>query len=298
MVPTTPEAKGELEARQFQPIEQEVPFPPCVLLLNGFPGVGKCSIAHELTMMYPNTRVIDNHTRLNLVEVVEPAERSARYYELRTAIRKAAFESIKAVDDKDAAFIMTSCLSTEPRDTLEFREYLDIAQAKRIPFVLATVLCSVKDHHTRLQRTERKREHSTAPFDVGKLEQCRARYQLLNPCSEATNWHGVELQYVELDTTSLTDSQAAVQLARLCDSARCPYSSGLHLRRGRRAGCVDHHEMPWAPGLAGVEGFLVSRSAWQNEGMFIDRWPPCSSARSVVLVPTTAAANEKSMYTR
>lgn len=83
--------------------------PQPIIYINGYPGVGKLTIAKALEKLMPEAKVIDHHMLINPVDAV--LSRSDRgYQELRrlpTLIRKAIF---KRIARNKATFKTTLCL--------------------------------------------------------------------------------------------------------------------------------------------------------------------------------------------
>jgi len=90
-------------------------YSPCVLFLNGFPGVGKLTIARHIRRILSESLLVDNHLLIDPAEAIEP-NRTPAHYTLRRAIRQAAFDGLKAVERKSTIFIMTSCTADNPAD--------------------------------------------------------------------------------------------------------------------------------------------------------------------------------------
>jgi chloramphenicol 3-O-phosphotransferase len=127
-----------------------------VVLLNGFPGVGKFSIGRSLFNMfdYKHARYIDNHLLIDPVEAIVPG-RGPEHKELRRAFREVAFDALCNTGDKSTTLIFTSCLSLAEEDQHVFEEYLAIASRRQVPFLLFNISCDRVEHHSRLVTTER-----------------------------------------------------------------------------------------------------------------------------------------------
>jgi hypothetical protein len=121
-----------------------------VVLLNGFPGVGKFSIGRRLFNMFDY-----KHAR-----AIVPG-RGPEYKELRRAFREVAFDALCDTGDKSTTLIFTSCLSLTEEDQHVFEEYLAIASRRQIPFFLFNISCDSLEHHGRLVTTERVRGSKT-----------------------------------------------------------------------------------------------------------------------------------------
>jgi chloramphenicol 3-O-phosphotransferase len=127
-----------------------------VVLLNGFPGVGKFSIGRSLFNMFnhKDARYIDNHLLIDPVEAIV-AGRGPEHKELRRAFREVAFNALCNTVDKSTTLIFTSCLSLTEEDRHVLEEYLAIASRRRVPFFLFNISCDRIEHHSRLVTTER-----------------------------------------------------------------------------------------------------------------------------------------------
>ncbi|KAJ7346990.1 hypothetical protein DFH08DRAFT_870019 [Mycena albidolilacea] len=125
---------------------------PSVLFINGFPGVGKLSVAREVQKQLTASRLLDNHLLIDVAQAIEP-NRGPAHYALRTVLRRAAFDGLKAVEDKSVTLILTSCsASTLHHDVEVFSEFVDIARARGVPFVSVNLVCDEGKCRTRDQR--------------------------------------------------------------------------------------------------------------------------------------------------
>lgn len=181
---------------------------PSVLFINGFPGVGKLSIAREVHKRLAASRLLDNHLLIDPAQAIEP-NRSPAHYALRTGLRRAAFQGLKAVADKSATLILTSCsASTLPHDVEVFAEFVDVARARGVPFVSVNILCNEQENMERVKSEERGagKEKLT---DAQTLVDLRKKHKLLDAsvCDEETA--GVEVYHLDLDTTRDSMQQSA-----------------------------------------------------------------------------------------
>jgi hypothetical protein len=127
-----------------------------VILINGFPGVGKLTIARALQKKIgANARLIDNHLLIDPVEAIEPG-RNFAHYKLRKAFRHVAFEGIRAIEEKEITIIMTQCLAATPNDLESFQEHAAIACARGVPFVNINITCDEDTNKARLCSNDRK----------------------------------------------------------------------------------------------------------------------------------------------
>jgi hypothetical protein len=186
--------------------------PPFLLLLNGFPGVGKLTLARNLSTLLVQdeggleVRLLDNHLLIDPVSAIEP-ERTPYHYELRKAFRDVAFSALKNLPGK-VAILMTDCLSETVEGRTQFEEYLGVALAKGCTMVVCNLVCGEQENKQRLG-CEKRRE-SGKLMDIKLLERFRREYRLLNLERLENKWRkvGVSLICEEFDTTDLTAHEA------------------------------------------------------------------------------------------
>lgn len=189
----------------------------CVLLLNGFPGVGKLTIAKalEAKLKLDDTphRLIDNHLLIDPVVAIEPVRNTA-HYALRKSFRKTAFEGLKGLKEERLVIIFTTALSTSylptPYDDIDqFEEYADIAEARGVPLVVVNIVCDLGTNSRRLCSKERKEVGGkTKLVDVDVLERLRRETSVLDrEQAMACRKEGI-IFYFELDTSELVVEQA------------------------------------------------------------------------------------------
>jgi hypothetical protein len=185
---------------------------PFLLLLNGFPGVGKLTLARNLSTLLVQdeggleVRLLDNHLFIDPVSAIEP-ERTPYHYELRKAFRDVAFSALKNLPGK-VAILMTDCLSETVEGRTQFEEYLGVALAKGCTMVVCNLVCGEQENKQRLG-CEKRRE-SGKLMDIKLLERFRREYRLLNLERLENKWRkvGVSLICEEFDTTDLTAHEA------------------------------------------------------------------------------------------
>ncbi|KAJ4160860.1 hypothetical protein BFJ70_g13232 [Fusarium oxysporum] len=66
---------------------------PCFVYINGFPGIGKLTIAKELQQLLPDSKVYHNHLVIDPIDAL--VERlSPGYHEMRTGLRRYVLNEI------------------------------------------------------------------------------------------------------------------------------------------------------------------------------------------------------------
>ncbi|KAJ7786690.1 hypothetical protein B0H14DRAFT_306393 [Mycena olivaceomarginata] len=181
---------------------------PSVLFINGFPGVGKLSVAREVQKQLTASRLLDNHLLIDVAQAIEP-NRGPAHYALRTVLRRAAFDGLKAVEDESVTLILTSCsASTLPHDVEVFSEFVDIARARGVPFVSVNLVCDERENVERATNEERGKDKGKL-MDGQAIVDMRTKHRLLDAsvCEEETA--GVEVYHLEVDSTNISVQQSA-----------------------------------------------------------------------------------------
>lgn len=182
--------------------------PPFLLLLNGFPGVGKLTLARNLSKLLGQDegglqiRLLDNQLLIDPVSAIEP-ERTPYHYELRKAFRDVAFSALKNLPGK-VVILMTDCLSETVEGRTQFEEYLEIAEARGCTMAVCNLVCGEQENRKRLGCE--KRRGSGKLMDITLLERFRREYRLLDLGRLERDWRkvGVSVVCEEFETTDLT----------------------------------------------------------------------------------------------
>ena len=188
-----------------------------VILLNGFPGVGKFSIGRSLFgMLDPkHARFIDNHLLIDPVQAIIPG-RGEDHKALRRAFRQVAFNALTAIEDTSTTLIFTSCLSSSKEDQQVFDEYLAMASRRQVPFYLFNIFCDREEHHSRLVTTERSTGSKTKLVSSEILDDMLEKYQLVSSAQDDTTVPGFSAKYMfELDTTYDSIGETATKIPRI-----------------------------------------------------------------------------------
>ena len=100
----------------------------CLIILNGFPGVGKLTIARSLQSRLTNveTRLIDNHLTIDPAEAIHPG-RGRQHKAFRNKLRQVIFDELKTIPERDTVLIMTCSLGTNLEDAAVFAEHLEVS---------------------------------------------------------------------------------------------------------------------------------------------------------------------------
>lgn len=118
-----------------------------IVHINGFPGIGKLTIAHKLvTLLEPfKGKPVHNHLRIDPAGSILPLS-SADYQPLRCAIRAAVFDALAVSRDTfDSVLVLTDFQSDEIGNAV-MGEYRAMAARRGCTFVSITFTCCKEEN--------------------------------------------------------------------------------------------------------------------------------------------------------
>lgn len=153
-----------------------------VVLLNGFPGTGKLTIATKMKSYFPEdtVRLVDNHLLIDPAQAIYPG-RGAAHCELRQKIREVAFAAVRKIAEEGKTVLMTVCLADNDADTRTFEEHISIVCNTSIPIYWFNLRCDRDVLEKRVASKERREGSKSKLTDVGILRQLMEDLELLNP---------------------------------------------------------------------------------------------------------------------
>ncbi|WWC68092.1 uncharacterized protein I206_102013 [Kwoniella pini CBS 10737] len=154
------------------------PTRPLIIIIKGFPGVGKLTIAKRLIQTFPNGRLFDNHLLIDPASSILEREDEA-YYSLRKAFRAALFRTLTEYPASiPPVLIFTECQSTDDWGQAVMNEYMDFAKTVNAKLISIILECSTQDNEKRLMAQDRMMERGTKLRDISVLNQMRRSYEI------------------------------------------------------------------------------------------------------------------------
>ncbi len=173
--------------------------------INGFPGVGKLTIARELEKL-TGGRLIDNHAIINLAYLA--AEHGTpEFFDLHKNLTISLYKTLSTAKDLNL-LIFTNAQATElPEDVERFNSIKDLAASRNEVFIPVVLTCDQEEHRKRVVSSDRADRKKLTRVDI--LESMLHNYTAYIPDLPHT---------LVLDVTHLSPKEAAVIIKKHCDS--------------------------------------------------------------------------------
>ncbi|KAK1674552.1 hypothetical protein BDP55DRAFT_729575 [Colletotrichum godetiae] len=123
----------------------------CFIYINGYPGVGKLTVANALSKLISGSRVFHNHLVIDPVTAMLDRDDAESYNDLRTSFRKHALDSIAthpALAGK--TFIFTDARESSPLGSGAARDHKAAAERRGVPFISVVLRCELNENVKRL----------------------------------------------------------------------------------------------------------------------------------------------------
>lgn len=174
-----------------------------IIYLIGFSGVGKLTIAKELSRLI-NARIVDNHLINNPIFQLIPLDGRTPIPRIVwgkiAQIREIVFNAIEEISPSDFNFIFTNELFEA--DIKVYHRVAAIAQKRKSVFIPIRLICDLEELCRRVSSEER-----TAQFKMTSIEATKAKFEkenLLLPKEAQT-----------IDVTHLSPKEVAEKIAAL-----------------------------------------------------------------------------------
>ena len=189
---------------------------PFVLLLNGYPCVGKHSIAHLLSDRIPKMHIIDDlMLRLLMPEAIESGRGSGKF-ELCERIRKVIVDEIKSIEDESVTIVVTSCIDQSCPN--ELKEYVDVAARRKVPLIGFNITCEEREYYKRVESAKKMANHRSKVMSSKEMQKIRQEKTLILPNRDEFREQGAFMHHEVLDTTSMSVIQATNGVLRTLEN--------------------------------------------------------------------------------
>ncbi|WWC57643.1 uncharacterized protein I303_100175 [Kwoniella dejecticola CBS 10117] len=131
-------------------------LPGVVILLNGYPGVGKSSVAKELLKILPNARLLEYHSLRAVIDPLIDRERDTdRWMEMKKALLQTLLHNLSTnpPSPNPPIYILTSHLCATPRRLSVLHSHL----SEELPLIHILMNCSTEENLRRLKSSSRMR---------------------------------------------------------------------------------------------------------------------------------------------
>ena len=175
--------------------------PPIFVYINGYPGVGKFSVAKELAKLLDNAKVLDNHRLIDTTAMLY--ERGMPEYQpSRKQLRSVVLDSLaSSISTKDVTWIFTDQQSSSANGTAAAKTYEAAAKARGSPFVSVVLHCGLEENIKRLSSGGRGGDN-TKLTDVGILEAIRENEDIYHFRNDLE----LEINVTSLEATAVADT--------------------------------------------------------------------------------------------
>ncbi|RDW74549.1 uncharacterized protein DSM5745_07211 [Aspergillus mulundensis] len=146
---------------------------PLFVYINGYPGVGKLTVAKELCKLLPKAKILDNHLLIDPAAAV--FERTAEEYQpLRQVLRREILKSLAtATTTRETSWIFTDQQSSSALGSASAKDYQQAAAVRGAPFISVVLNCDLDENLQRAVGGDRGAGSNTKLTDPAILRHIR-----------------------------------------------------------------------------------------------------------------------------
>lgn len=175
--------------------------------INGFPGVGKLTVARELEKI-TGGRLIDNHAIINLAYLVTE-HGTPEFFDLHKNLTLTLYKTLANVKGLDLLIFTNAQAAELPEDVERLERISDLAAARKETFVPVVLTCQQDEHKKRVASPERADRKKLT--NAGILEGMLQNYTPHLPDHPNA---------LTLDITHLSPLESATLIKQHCDGLR------------------------------------------------------------------------------
>ncbi|CAG7963010.1 unnamed protein product [Penicillium salamii] len=173
---------------------------PSFIYINGYPGVGKLTVAKELCKLLPKAKIVSNHLLIDPVAAVFDRD-VEEYQPLRQVLRGEFLKSIAtATSTREITWIFTDQQSSSILGTSSAKDYQNAAAIRGSPFISVITNCDLEENLKRAIGGDRGVGTNTKLTDLGILRRIRESEDI---------FHFNDENELEIDITQLSPSEVA-----------------------------------------------------------------------------------------
>lgn len=173
--------------------------------LNGFPGVGKLTVAKELAGL-TGARLIDNHALINLAYLATE-QGTPEYLEFLTRITDALYDTLVNTPSIKNLILTNALAEGIEDDEMRFNKVAELARRRQELFVPVYLKCNVDENKARVIQPERASKQKLVNPEA--LENLQKKYKIYHPASVPNG--------LEIDVTKLSAQDTAQMIKAHCD---------------------------------------------------------------------------------
>ena len=123
---------------------------PQYICINGYPGIGKLTVAKELEKLVPNSNVYHNHLFIDPIAPIVDRH-SPHYHDIRTSFRRHILHIIATSEaTQQFTWIFTDSRSSSLIGSTGAQDYKDSANTRGVPFISIILHCQLVENVARV----------------------------------------------------------------------------------------------------------------------------------------------------
>ncbi|KAH6984740.1 hypothetical protein BKA56DRAFT_614459 [Ilyonectria sp. MPI-CAGE-AT-0026] len=173
------------------------------IYINGYPGVGKLTVAKELCKLLPKAKLVSNHLLIDPVAAI--FERTGEEYQpLRQLLRRQVLKSMAiSTSTRDVTWVFTDQQSSSALGSSAARDYQEAAAVRASPFISIILHCELNENLKRAVGGDRGNNSNTKLTDQGILQNIKKKEDIFQ-------FH--DKYELVLEVTNLSPSEAATKI--------------------------------------------------------------------------------------
>lgn len=201
---------------------------PILLLLNGYPGVGKFTIGKALQKALLSSSdtnkilLIDNHSVIDIV-IKTHTKHTPGYYSARKSVLRSEFFD-KLVNTEGMLVIMTSVFAEDVNGIDQWKDHVSLCRERGFKLVQVNMACEADVNSERLVSEERLSWVATGvkmkQILPARLAQLREIQVMIDPKNHIEDTKDVSVQLFEVDVSTFSVEHSVEALTAILKQCR------------------------------------------------------------------------------